>query len=107
MARIAPLPGKRPPRPSLARIGIPDGRDVLAVYLWWVKQRYYRAAGLVERTTRNNSDSGPDSEDVAEEESVRSVFGQEDRELGSEAVGTRVEMKRVGFDVFGVGGQFE
>lgn len=31
------------PRASLRHMGIPGGRDVLAVYMWWVKQRYYRA----------------------------------------------------------------
>ncbi|KAF2706184.1 hypothetical protein K504DRAFT_505143 [Pleomassaria siparia CBS 279.74] len=44
MARIAPLRlPKRPARTSLRHVGIPGGRDLLAVYFWWVRQRYYRA----------------------------------------------------------------
>lgn len=35
---------KRDPRPSLRHAGIPDGRDILTVYFWWVRQQYYRAA---------------------------------------------------------------
>lgn len=35
-------PVKRPSRRTLASIGIPDQRDVLAIYLRWARQRYYR-----------------------------------------------------------------
>ncbi|KAL5387842.1 hypothetical protein DPSP01_003240 [Paraphaeosphaeria sporulosa] len=43
MARTAPATVKHPLRPSLCSIGIPDGRDVLAVYIWWLNQQQLRA----------------------------------------------------------------
>ncbi|EMD60211.1 hypothetical protein COCSADRAFT_175307 [Bipolaris sorokiniana ND90Pr] len=35
-------PVKRPSRRTLAFIGIPDQRDVFAIYIRWARQRYYR-----------------------------------------------------------------
>lgn len=35
------LAPRLPPRRSLAHIGVPDHRDALAIYLRWVRQRYY------------------------------------------------------------------
>ncbi len=37
------LAPRLPPRRSLAHIGVPDHRDALAIYLRWVRQRYYLA----------------------------------------------------------------
>jgi hypothetical protein len=44
---LAPVKHRSPPRRSLASIGIPNHRDALAVYFRWVRQRYYRATGLM------------------------------------------------------------
>ncbi|KAF2689838.1 hypothetical protein K458DRAFT_289560, partial [Lentithecium fluviatile CBS 122367] len=82
---------KRPVRPSLRRIGVPDGRDILAVYLWWTKQRRYRAEPAIEIAS-----------------SVQSVFdAREEREPVSPLVQMAFERRSMGGDLFGVGGQFD
>ncbi|KAF2243796.1 hypothetical protein BU26DRAFT_523380 [Trematosphaeria pertusa] len=98
MARVAPLHSlafKRPPRPSLRHIGIPDGGDVLAVYLSWIKQRRSRA----------QIETAPS---LAIASSVRSVVGaDEEREPLSPVVAAPFERWSTGFDLRGVGGQFD
>ncbi|KAF2110746.1 hypothetical protein BDV96DRAFT_635342 [Lophiotrema nucula] len=105
MARItkpsgAKRNGQEPTRRSLAHLGVPDGRDVLAVYFWWVRQRYYRA----------QTQHVPDSSEYAS--STRSVLGEEDREPLSPRPGMELGqgwMKEKGWEsvLCGVGGQFD
>ncbi|PSN73467.1 hypothetical protein BS50DRAFT_569002 [Corynespora cassiicola Philippines] len=94
MARVAPLHSlshKRPAR-SLRQIGIPDGRDVLTLYFWWVKQQHYRA----------NAHRSPSISS-----SVRSVVGDLGREPALPVVRTTFESRRAALDLIGVGGQFD
>jgi hypothetical protein len=78
-------------RASLRHVGVPNGRDVLAVYFWWTKQ-----AGL--------------KSDVAS--SIRSILGlDEQREREWEMridrpIKMRFERCAARFDLLGVGGQF-
>jgi hypothetical protein len=78
---------------------VPDGHDVLAVYFWWIRQRYYRAQ--VEMGTRFEIAS-----------SVRSVVGaDEESEPISPVNPIAYERKRSAmdrqFDLLGVGNQFD
>ncbi|KAF2793279.1 hypothetical protein K505DRAFT_362121 [Melanomma pulvis-pyrius CBS 109.77] len=92
MARIAPFHAKRPRRASLRRIGIPDGRDLLAVYFWWVRQRYYRASA--EMAPRDDEDS------------VRSTLGDWEP-LSPLPPPVKPEARFSMLDFEGVGGQFD
>lgn len=87
-----PFGVKLPSRSSLAAIGIPDHRDALAIYLQWVRQRYYRAHVL----------SGPELAD-----SVCSVSSDELHEPLEPASSVQFDMDRVVVDVYGIGARFE
>ncbi|KAF1957030.1 hypothetical protein CC80DRAFT_547744 [Byssothecium circinans] len=90
---------KRPSRSSLRHIGIPDGTDVLAVYLWWARQRRFRAHLELR---------GPRPEVAS---SVRSVLGADDeREPLSPVLPiarSNFQLREASFDLRGVGSQFE
>ncbi|KAJ4360619.1 uncharacterized protein N0V89_001185 [Didymosphaeria variabile] len=103
MARIgepelAPPPALKPLlRPSLRSIGVPDVRDVLAVYLWWLNQQRFRA--LVESDL---------SSDIAS--SVRSVYGDNGEEHDTafpSSEETAFDTRSTAFDLCGIGGQFD
>lgn len=79
-------------RASLRHMGIPDGRDVLAVYMWWVKQRYYRA----------RKEMGVESEIAT---SVRSTIGDWEP-LVPQSPAIKPELYS-GLEFLGVGGQFD
>jgi hypothetical protein len=68
---------------------------VLAVYFWWVKQRYYRA----------EAEMGSAFDDTS---SIRSVIGIEDlREPLSPVTSPRFWRRADPMDFAGVGGQFD
>lgn len=87
------LPARLPSRSSLACIGIPDHRDLLAIYFRWVRQRYYRA----------HAEMGPKLASSARSTSASS----EQREVLSPVVEMHFDMARLVEDVFGVGARFE
>ncbi|KAF2193736.1 hypothetical protein K469DRAFT_712542, partial [Zopfia rhizophila CBS 207.26] len=94
MARIAPLHQalsvKLPKRASLRHIGVPEGKDALAIYLMWLKQR----------SLSPNKASGTAS-------SVRSSM-ESDEEMPpvSPRLATRFEEKTASVDLMFVGSQF-
>ncbi|KAJ4295175.1 hypothetical protein N0V90_007185 [Kalmusia sp. IMI 367209] len=96
MARITPLtPTFKPPIRS--SLGIPDGRDVLAVYLWWLRQLQFRA--FIESDL---------SAEVAS--SVQSIFGGKDVEEPESITTferTTFETRSPAFDLCAIGSQFE
>ncbi|KAF2468570.1 uncharacterized protein BDR25DRAFT_55914 [Lindgomyces ingoldianus] len=94
MACSTPLSVKRPKRASLRFAGIPDARDVLAVYFWWRKQKFF-AMKIDQRSQFDES-------------SVRSVFGGDEETAPlSPFLRAGFEERTAGFDLLGVGGQFE
>jgi hypothetical protein len=93
----APPALKPPVRPSLRSIGIPDGRDVLAVFIWWLNQQQLRAFIASQMSSEIAS-------------SIRSVHGDDEEwhETALSSLETSAfETRSTAFDLCGVGGQFE
>lgn len=96
MARLAPLRFTKATiasRRNLQHLGIPDGRDVLAIYLLWRKQRSLRAPSSLSSTMRCEVDH--DEIDRSESELPATV-------LCSSIV--RVDLLHVGAQFEGCGG---
>ena len=89
---------KRPSRRSLASIGIPDHRDVLAVYMRWVRQRYYRAQDVMRQEAAPVVASTPDSCDGE---------ADEEQDVTAPQSSLQFDAERLGVDLLGTGSRFE
>lgn len=93
MARLAPLRSTKAAiasRRNLRHLGIPNGRDVLAIYLRWRKQRSLRAPASLSSTMRCEVD-----------------HDEIDRQSESEQPATVLCSSIVRVDLLHVGAQFE
>ena len=91
---LARVKHSSPPRRSLAFIGIPNHCDALAVYFRWVRQRYYRANGLM-RYEAASSTRSTDEFEVYEGATVMQFDGERLR-VDLLGVGARCENEMVG-----------
>ncbi|KAF9741450.1 hypothetical protein PMIN06_006339 [Paraphaeosphaeria minitans] len=97
MARTAPPTDKPSFRPSLRSIGIPEGRDLLAVCMWLLKQHQLRAFIASHLPSEMASSVQPvHGDDEVWHETALSSFER-----------TTFETRSSALDLCGIGAQFE
>ncbi|KAL1801674.1 hypothetical protein ACET3X_002016 [Alternaria dauci] len=86
-------------RRSLVSIGIPNHRDVLAVYFHWVRQRYYRAHNVMRDELAPSVKSVASSCDVSD--------GDDECDFATPCVRFQRDTETPGIDLLNIGAEFE
>ena len=94
-----PYAVKLPSRRSLASIGIPNHRDALAVYFRWVRQRYYRAEGVMRADLASSVESVASSSDASS--------GDDESDFAQPRTRFQRDTKMLSIDLLSIGAKFE